>query len=195
LNNDNELSIHYSAETDQKTLLNVANHSYFNLSGNLKRDILNHTLTVKSDQFLQLNQELLPTGNLLDVHSTPFDFTAPRTIGTGVSSSYPQNVLVGNGYDHPFLLKVSHDEEIVLKDPQNGRTLTIETDEPGVVLYSGNSLCETGEIRGVPLRKHLGVCLETQRLPDAIHHPEFPSVILDKGEKYSSTTTYRFGIE
>ncbi|MDQ0198757.1 aldose epimerase family protein [Neobacillus ginsengisoli] len=195
LNNNNELLIQYTGQTDQKTLLNVTNHSYFNLSGNLKRDILNHSLKIKSDKFLELNNELLPTGSLLDVENTPFDFNHERLINTGVTSDYPQNLLAGNGYDHPFLLNTNRDNEIVLKDPESGRTLTIETDEAGVVVYTGNSLSPKGEIRGVPSRKYLGICLETQGLPDAIHHSHFPSWILNKDAAYASGTKYRFGIE
>jgi aldose 1-epimerase len=195
LNNENELSIHYSGKSNKNTLLNVTNHSYFNLSGNVKRDILDHSLSLKSDQFLELDGDLLPTGNLLEVNGTPFDFTEGRTIETGATSNHIQNILVGNGYDHPFLLTSHHDNEIVLKHPVTGRTLTIETDEIGVVVYSGNSLPQKGEIRGVPLRKHLGICLETQGLPDAVHHPHFPSWVLKEDQLYSSLTKYRFGIE
>jgi aldose 1-epimerase len=194
LNNENELSIHYSAHTDQKTLLNVTNHSYFNLSGNLKRDILSHSLKIKSDRFLELGEDLVPTGNFLDVENTPFDFREERIIETGAMSDHPQNLLAGNGYDHPFLLSKNHDNEILLKDPESGRTLTIESDEVGVVLYSGNSLSTGSEIRGTQSRKHLGICLETQGLPDAIHHPHFPSVIVDKDQQYNSITKYRFGV-
>ncbi|MDN3017117.1 galactose mutarotase [Paenibacillus sp. BSR1-1] len=195
LNNNNEFTIHYSAQTDKKTLLTVTNHAYFNLSGSLKRDIVNHTLTIKSDQFLELDQEFIPTGILVDVKNTPFDFTSERIIETGIASDDPQNVLVGNGYDHPFLLNTNHDNEIVLKDPDSGRVLTIETDEAGVVVYSGNSLKTEGEFRGTPSGKHLGICLETQGMPDAIHHPHFPSIILDKEQQYSSKTVYKFEIE
>ena len=195
LTNKNELSIHYSAKTDKKTLLNVTNHTYFNLSGNLKRDILDHSLTIKSDQYLELDKGFIPTGELLDVKGTPFDFTDGRQIKTGVKSSHPQNVLVGEGYDHPFLLSANHNQEIVLKDADSGRTLTVETDEVAVVVYTGNSMSNSGEIRGVPSRRYLGICLETQGLPDAIHQPDFPSVILDKDEIYSKITRYRFGIE
>jgi aldose 1-epimerase len=194
LNNDNELSIHYSGHTDQKTLLNVTNHSYFNLSGNLKRDILSHSLKIKSDRFLELNEDLLPTGIFKDVENTPFDFREEKFIEAGVMSDHPQNLLAGNGYDHPFLLNRNHDNEIVLQDPESGRTLTIETDEVSVVVYSGNSISADGEIRGIQSRKHLGICLETQGLPDAIHHPHFPSIILDKGQRYNSITKYKFGI-
>lgn len=194
LNNQNELTIHYSGISDEKTLLNMTNHSYFNLSGNIKRDILNHSLSIKSDKFLELNDELLPTGNLLEVKGTSFDFTNERFIQTGVESNHPQNLLAGNGYDHPFALSSNHDEEIILKDSGSGRTLTIETDEPGVVVYSGNQMKTEGEIYGVPSRKYLGICLETQGLPDAIHHPNFPSWVLEKDQEYTSATKYKFGV-
>jgi len=194
LNNQNELTIHYSGISDEKTLLNMTNHSYFNLSGNIKRDILNHALSIKSDKFLELNDELLPTGNLLEVKGTSFDFTSERFIQTGVESNHPQNLLAGNGYDHPFLLSSNHDEEIILKDSESGRTLTIETDETGVVVYSGNQMKSEGEIYGVPSRKYLGICLETQGLPDAIHHPNFPSWVLEKDQEYTSVTKYKFGV-
>ncbi|MBT2657186.1 galactose mutarotase [Bacillus sp. ISL-18] len=194
LNNQNELTIHYSGISDEKTLLNLTNHSYFNLSGNIKRDILNHSLSIKSDKFLELNDELLPTGELLDVFGTPFDFTSERLIQSGVEANHPQNQLAGQGYDHPFLLSSNHDQEIVLTDSVSGRTLTIETDEPGVVVYSGNQMKSEGEIYGVPSRKYLGICLETQGLPDAIHHPNFPSWVLEKDQEYTSVTKYKFGV-
>jgi aldose 1-epimerase len=195
LNNHNELKIQYDAQSDKKTLATVTNHSYFNLSGNLKRDVLNHELTIKSDQFLELDEEFIPTGHFVDVKNTPFDFTSKRVIESGNASAHPQNILVGDGYDHPFLLNTNHDKEIVLKDTESGRVLTIETDEAGVVVYSGNSLNSEGEFRGTPGKKYLGICLETQALPDAIHHPHFPSTILDKDQKYSSVTVYKFGME
>lgn len=194
LNNENELCISYYAKSDQNTLLNVTNHTYFNLSGNLKRGVLNHFLKIKSDRFLELDKEFIPTGSILDVTNTPFDFRDGRTIKEGVISGHPQIELVGQGYDHPFLLNVHHDNEIILWDPENGRTLTIETDEVGVIVYTGNQLKDDYEIRGVPSRKYLGICLETQGLPDAIHHPHFPSYILEKDKEYSSVTKYKFGI-
>ncbi|RSD27044.1 aldose epimerase family protein [Mesobacillus subterraneus] len=195
LTNDNELSIHYRAQSDQKTLLTATNHSYFNLSGNLKRDVLNHSLHLKSSRVLELDKEFLPTGRIMEVNDTPFDFTKGGTVKRGAESDYPQNVLVGQGYDHPYILDKNHDHEIVLKDPESGRTLTVESDEPAVVVYSGNSLKAEGDFRGVPSRKYLGICLETQAYPDSIHHPNFPSMVLEKGEMYSSVTRYKFGIE
>ncbi|KAA9015999.1 aldose epimerase family protein [Niallia endozanthoxylica] len=194
LTNENELSIQYEAQTDQKTPVTVTNHSYFNLSGDLRRDVLNHTLTLKSDKFLELDQTFIPTGHLADVKGTPFDFTSEGLIKTGAVSEHPQNVLVGNGYDHPFVLNENHEHEVILKDLESGRTLTVETDEPAVVVYSGNSLSSEGSFRGVPSRKYLGICLETQGFPDAIHQPHFPSIVLDEGQKYSSVTKYKFGL-
>jgi aldose 1-epimerase len=194
LNNDNELSIHYSGISDEKTLLNMTNHSYFNLSGDLKRNIVNHTLMIKSDHYLELNDKLLPTGEMTDVKGTPFDFTEERMIHTGIYSIHPQNKLAGEGYDHPFVLNTQHDSEIVLKDKESGRMLTIETDEVGVVVYSGNQIKPEGTLLGVPSRKYLGICLETQGLPDAVHHPDFPSWVLEQNKEYNTTTKYKFGI-
>jgi aldose 1-epimerase len=193
LNNENEFSIRYKAKTDQKTLLTLTNHSYFNLSGNRKRNILNHTLTLKSDEFLELDESLIPTGHIAEVTDTPFEFRMGKVIGTGVTSKHPQNVLAGNGYDHPFLLNTNYDNEIILKDGESGRTLTVETDEPAVVVYTGNALQYNKDIQDMSSSKYLGICLETQGFPDAIHHSHFPSIILDKGQLYSSVTTYKFG--
>lgn len=194
LNNKNELTISYHATSDQDTPLNLTNHTYFNLSGNLKRDILHHRLKIKSDQFLELDKEFIPTGVLLDVDNTPFDLREGKIIKEGITANHPQIELVGQGYDHPFLLSTHHDEEIVLSDLESGRTLTVETDEVGVVVYTGNQLQDGMDIYGVPSRKYLGICLETQGLPNAIHHPHFPSWVLRAGETYSSVTKYKFGV-
>ncbi|GGB41906.1 aldose epimerase family protein [Fictibacillus barbaricus] len=194
LSNTNEFSIFYEAVSDKKTLVNVTNHSYFNLSGNLKRDILDHQLTLKSESFLELDEELIPTGEILSVKGTPFDFRESRNIKDGSESGHVQKILTGKGYDHPFLLADNHNQEIVLKDSESGRVLTIETDQPGVVLYTGTQLSSDFKIRGVKSRKYLGLCLETQGLPDSIHHPHFPSSILDKNEVFRSTTKYIFSV-
>jgi aldose 1-epimerase len=192
INDKNELTITYQGKSDQTTLLNVTNHSYFNLSGNLKRDILKHQLTLKSDRFLELDKALLPTGDILDVENTPFDFRSGRFIEDGVKSGNAQNHIAGFGYDHPFLLSENQQNEIVLNDQESGRELVIETDQPCVVLYTGNQMEDHFTIRDVPSRKYLGLCLETQGLPDAIHHPHFPSCVLEAGETYHSETKYAF---
>ncbi|PLR76871.1 galactose-1-epimerase [Bacillus sp. V3-13] len=195
LNNDNAFTISYEGVSDQRTVLNVTNHSYFNLSGNIKRDILDHVLTLKSSQFIELAEDLIPTGQVLPVDNTPFDFQSGRKINDGVSSEHPQNILAGKGYDHPFLLAENNNKEIILRDPESGRVLTIETDEPAVVLYTGTQLGDDFSIRGVKSRKYLGLCLETQGLPDSVHQPHFPSSVLEKGEKYKSVTKYTFSLD
>ena len=192
LNNQNELQLSYEGISDKKTVVNVTNHSYLNLSGNLKRDTLNHTLTLKSDQFLELDEELIPTGKILAVENSAFDFRSGRRIFDGTVSNDPQNVLAGKGYDHPFLLNVNNNKEIHLFDEESGRGLIIETDQPAVVLYAGTQLEENFSIRGVKSKKYLGLCLETQGLPDSLNHRQFPSAILEKDEVYQSITTYKF---
>lgn len=194
LNNENEFFIRYDGISDETTLLNMTNHSYFNLSGDIKRDVLNHSLTLKSDQFLELNEELLPTGKFIDVEETAFDFREGRKIKTGVEESHPQNQLAGGGYDHPFLLRENNNKEIKLEDRESGRVMIVETDEIGVVVYTSNQLEPGIDIYGVPSRKHLGICLETQGLPDAIHHSNFPSWVLEKNNPFSSVTKYKFDV-
>ncbi|MBM4761189.1 aldose epimerase family protein [Bacillus sp. B15-48] len=191
LNNKNELSISYQGTTDKKTVVDLTNHSYFNLSGDGKRNILNHQLQLKSEQFLELDDSLLPTGQLLDVKNTPFDFTSMKKIGEEIESEHDQVKLVG-GYDHPFLLSDHHCEEIILIDETSGRKLVVETDKPSVVCYTSNMLRNDFQIRGVQAEKHLGICLETQSLPDAVHHPHFPSIVLEPNTCHQSKTIYKF---
>ncbi|WP_144555348.1 aldose epimerase family protein [Bacillus sp. X1(2014)] len=192
LNNNNELQISYEGVSDQKTVVNVTNHSYFNLSGNLKRDALNHKLTLKSNQFLELNEELIPTGEVLSVENTSFDFRFGRKIIDGTATNDAQNILAGNGYDHPFLLEDNQNKEIYLYEEESGRGLMIETNQPAVVLYTGNQLADDFSIRGITSRKYLGLCLETQGLPDSLNHPHFPPAILEKDQLYYSVTKYTF---
>jgi aldose 1-epimerase len=188
LNNENEFLISAVGVPDADTVLNITNHAYFNLSGNIKRDILDHELSIKSRKFLELDQEFLPTGELLDVTGTVFDFRNGRKIADGPDSNDAQIALVGQGYDHPFLL----DEKLVtLYDEASGRLLKVETNQPAVVVYTSNTM-EGFEIRGGMARTYLGVCLETQAPPDAIHHPNFPSTIVKKGEEYYWETKYTF---
>lgn len=196
LDNDNAFSIHYEANSDKKTALTLTNHSYFNLSGNLKADIQSHELNIDSDQFVELDEALIPTGNLLDVNNTPYDFRSKQAIRVGVESSHPQNKVAGNGYDHYFVLHKKADVDIKVSEPVSGRTLTVNTEQPGFVLYTSNMLPEDLELGDGPSKKYLGLCLETQASPASLHHAEgFPSVVLEKDEKYSKTTTFRFGVE
>jgi aldose 1-epimerase len=194
LTNGNEFIIHYQGQTDKTTLFNPTNHTYFNLSGNLKRDIREHRLQIDSSRFLELTAELLPTGSLLNVDNTVFDFRKGRKIIEGIQSDYVQNKIVGQGYDHPFVLDSNYNGEIVLSDEESGRRLVIETDTVGVVLYTGNCIPDNLDISGVKSRPYLGLCLETQGLPDSIHHANFPSCILKKDHNFSSVTKYTFGV-
>ncbi|MCT8975153.1 galactose mutarotase [Clostridium sp. CX1] len=194
LNNNNEFIIQYKAETDKTTLFNPTNHSYFNLSGNLKRDVLEHSLKVDSSKFLEIDEELLPTGKVLEVSDTVFDFRKGRKIKEGVSSNYIQNKIVGQGYDHTFILN-SNNSEILLWDEESGRKLVMNTDAPAVVLYTSNQLEEGMDLYGVSSRNYLGLCLETQIPPDAIHHESFPDCILRPEEIFISRTKYTFSLE
>jgi aldose 1-epimerase len=192
LTNENELRVIFEGRTDQKTLVNLTNHSYFNLSGNLKTDCSEHKLQLESDRFLELGPDFIPTGKMIDSTNTPFDFCLGRIIKDGINSTHPQNVLVGNGYDHPLIFSKKGENLVVLSDKESGRMLEVTTNQPCVVLYTSNQLEGPFSISGVPARNYLGVCLETQGFPDAIHHPEFPTIILEQEELYYSTTKYRF---
>lgn len=195
LNEENELILMYEGVSDKKTILNMTNHSYFNLSGNLKRTIADLQLTLKSDRFIELNDELIPTGEMLDVGGTVFDFRKGRKIRDGIHSEHPQNILAGKGYDHPFMLADNFNEEIILSDSESGRILVIETNQRAVVLYTGTQMTEDFSIRGTPSQKYLGLCLETQGLPDAIHHSHFPTTVLNDGEPYISITKMAFKVQ
>jgi len=195
LTNDNDILLSYEGISDARTILNMTNHTYFNLSGDLKRTIKDHKLTVKSDQFLELNEHLIPTGELINVDGTVFDFRSGRRIQDGVVSKHPQNILAGHGYDHPFLLKDNQSEPIHLYDEVSGRYLVVETNQPAVVLYTGTQLGDDYSIRGIRSQKYLGLCLETQGVPDAIHHPLFPSTVVDQEQVYRSETKWSFKIK
>lgn len=192
LNEANELTLTYEGIPEEKTILNLTNHTYFNLSGDLKRDILDHRLTLKSSHYLELDSELIPTGELVPVENTVFDFRNGRNIKDGVDSKDIQNVTAGNGYDHPFVLSANEDREIVLEDSESGRVICIETNQSSVVLYTGTQLQDNFSIRNIQSRKYLGLCLETQGYPDAINHEHFPNIVVEKNNKYLSVTKCKF---
>ncbi|MDX8343114.1 aldose epimerase family protein [Rossellomorea sp. YZS02] len=187
LTNANEFTIAYRAVPDHDTPINMTSHSYFNLSGDYKEDILSHTLQMNADEILDLAGDLVPTGKLIPVEGTPFDFHDGKTILAGMQSGLEE------GYDHAFVLN-KKDRGISLWDEKSGRAISVETDQQSVVLYTGNHLTDdvlTGGVRG---RSHLGLCLETQGFPDAVNHPHFPSVTVKKGDVYSASTTFRFHV-
>ena len=194
LDNDNQLSITYQATTDQTTALTTTNHSYFNLSGNLQRDIKNHEVTIDSSQFVELDEELIPTGQKIDVEGTPFDFRQGRAIEDGVESKHPQNIVAGGGYDHYFILDKTKAEDIIVRDQTSGRKLTVKTDQPGFVMYTSNSLDNSLELKEGMSKQHLAVCLETQDSPASLHNEGFTSCVLEKGETYERKTTFAFGL-
>lgn len=186
---DNDLVISYWANTDKSTPVNLTNHSYFNLAGT--GTILDHTLKLKASNYTPVDQELIPTGEILPVEGTPFDFTEAKTIGKDISNTE-------GGYDHNFVIDREGDQLewiATLEDPASGRILEVFTMEPAVQFYSGNFLDGTLKSGDVVYEKHAGLCLETQHFPDSPNQPEFPNTILEPGDKYYTKTVYRFGVE
>ena len=193
LDENNKLTITYKGQTTAKTLLNLTNHTYFNLSGMLKNDILNHFLQIDSDHVLELDNEALPTGHLLNVEKTPFDLKYKKCLAHQILQNHKQLLLARNGYNHPFVLSQSFNQEIVLSEEISGRKLVVETDSPCVVVYTSSYFDDDFLIKDKPA-KYLGICLETQGFPDAINHGNFPSIVLDKDESYYAKTTYTVGL-
>jgi aldose 1-epimerase len=190
----NEIVINYKCTTDKKTVLNITNHAYFNLHGAGVGDILDHEVTIKASSFTPLDSTLIPTGELLLVTGTPFDFTSPHMVGERINDAYDQ-LIMGKGYDHNYVLDSKEEVDAVLYEPVSGRIMEVITDQPAIQLYSGNFL--TGKIGygGKPYNFRTGLCLETQHYPDSPNHPAFPSTVLNPGETFKSTTIYRFSVK
>ncbi|WP_188454898.1 aldose epimerase family protein [Virgibacillus oceani] len=194
LNNDNQFTISYEGTTTKTTVLTMTNHSYFNLSGDLKNTIQHHHITMDSTHFVELDNALIPTGRLLDATGTSFDFSNGREIMDGIESSFGQNIIAGNGYDHYFIFDHQKKESVVVNESKSGRILTIETDQPGMVMYTSNGLGNDLELAEGQSKNYLGVCFETQSSPASLHHEGFPSVVLTPDEKYESRTVFSFGV-
>ena len=191
----NELIVDYEATADAPTPVNLTQHSYFNLAGEGQGDILGHVLVLDADQFLPVDETMIPTGELAPVAGTPFDFRRPTPIGARIAAAHDQ-LKRGSGYDHTFVLQgapgLRRAAHVV--EPAGGRTVEISTTEPGVQFYSGNHLSgQLGKL-GHAYAARSGFCLETQHFPDSPNHAHFPSTILRPGATYRSKTVFTFGV-
>ena len=194
LNDANELRIDYAATTDKATVVNLTNHSYFNLKGD--GNILGHIVTINADRFTPVDSGLIPTGELRDVAGTPFDFRKPTAIGARIDQSDEQLTL-GKGYDHNWVVNGSGPRLAArVEEPVNGRVLEVLTTQPGIQFYTGNFL--DGTIKGKAgktYERRSGLCLETQHFPDSPNKPAFPSTVLKPGEPFRSATVFKFSIK
>ena len=198
LTDSDELAIAYKATSDKKTIINLTQHTYFNLTGNPQQDILGHQLKIESGEYMPVDKTLIPTGELRPVTGTPFDFTTLTGIGERISDDDAQ-LQAGGGYDHCWVLR-NYDGKTLRKvaelyEPNSGRMLEVVTTEPGIQFYSGNFLdgTLTGKA-GIVYQQRTGLCLETQHYPDSPNKASFPSVVLNPGETYQTTTVYKFGV-
>lgn len=195
LTEDDSLMIEYEAVTDADTVVNLTNHSYFNLSGHDSGDMLEQKVWIDADYYTEADAESIPTGRLLPVEGTPMDFRSAKPIGKEIDSEYEATVL-GHGYDHNWVLKTEAGEVSLvarMEDEATGRGLAVYTDLPGMQFYTGNFLSGTEKGKGgVVYQRRAGACFETQFFPDSVHHENFPSPVLKAGEEFKSQTIFHF---
>ena len=198
LNDNNALVVDYHATTDAPTVINLTNHSYFNLQDGGKSKILNHNLKLFADHYTPIDKTSIPLGTIQSVKRTPFDFTTWKKIGEHINKKHKQ-LQIGNGYDHNYVINESiHASKIAAKvhDKKSGRLLTIHTTEPGLQFYTANWIdgTLTGH-EGITYQKRCAFCLETQHFPDSPNQPAFPSTLLNPEEEFTSHTVYQFSVK
>lgn len=199
LTNDNAINIDFSATSDQKTVINMCNHSYFNLGGDPSKPITEDELYINADNFTPVDSTFMTTGEILTVKGTPMDFTTPKTVGKEINNYDYAQLKNGNGYDHNWVLNTAGDvSKLAAKvvSPASGVSLEVYTNEPGIQVYTGNFL--DGKVKGkkgITYNQRTGICLETQHYPDSPNKPQWPSVMLEPGKVYQSTCIYKFGVQ
>ena len=198
LTDDNAIDIRYEAETDKPTIVNMTNHSYFNLDGDAARNEA-HLLTIDADYYTPVDSTFMTTGEIAPVKDTPMDFTTPKTVGQDISNYDFVQLKNGNGYDHNWVLNTKGDISQVaakLTSPESGITLEVYTNEPGIQVYTGNFLdgTVTGK-KGIVYNQRASVCLETQHYPDSPNKVDWPSVVLEPGQTYNSECIFKFSVE
>ncbi len=199
LQRDNSLKIEYTATTDKTTVVNLTNHAYFNLSGDMNTTVLDHEIALNCDKFLPVDKTLIPTGELKSVEGTPFDFMTSTKIGARINDTLNEQIKFGGGYDHAWIIKdhtTNIHEAAVVYEPTSGRVMEVLTTEPAIQFYTGNFLDGTivGK-EGVIYKKRSGLCLETEHYPDSPNQPKFPTTTLKPKETYKTTTVYRFSVK
>jgi aldose 1-epimerase len=191
LTTNNTLRIRFEAKTDKKTILNLTNHTYFNLGG-MKRDAQDHEFQFWADAYTPVDGELIPTGEVKDVTGTPFDFRTPKILGDQIAAN-------AGGFDHNMVMKMEKSDEmkhfVRVRHAESGRVMDMYSDNMGVQFYTGNFISNFAGADGKNYDKHWGFCLESQNWPDAINHDNFPSPVLNPGEKYEHNIEYRFSVE
>ena len=199
LTEDNAIEIKYEATTDKKTIINMTNHSYFNLSGDASKPITNDILYINADNFTPVDSTFMTTGEILPAIGTPMDFTTPKAVGSEIDNYDYEQLKNGNGYDHNWVLNTNGDvKQLAAKvtSPESGISVEVYTNEPGIQVYTGNFL--DGTVTGkkdIVYNQRTGICLEVQHYPDSPNKPEWPSVVLEPGQTYNSVCIYKFTVE